>query len=134
MSAIAALWVLDQELEYYKTAKRRPPVGSLTHTALMAGAAAQTAVLTFPSYWGMYRTWEKMDNFVYDMHPNNRVSFSLTKSGGVRAIVPRMTRRQLFRFGAAKVGSRFIPVVGWGLLIIDAWSIGKYVGEYLFDS
>jgi len=33
------------------------------------------------------------------------------------------------RWGATKVGSRFIPYVGWALLAYDLWSVGKWIGE-----
>ncbi len=33
------------------------------------------------------------------------------------------------RWGAIKVGSRFIPYVGWALLAADLWSLGKWIGE-----
>jgi len=34
-----------------------------------------------------------------------------------------------WRWGAAKVGSRFIPYVGWALLAWDLWTLGKWIGE-----
>ncbi len=33
------------------------------------------------------------------------------------------------RWTATKVGSRFIPYVGWALLAVDLWSMGKWIGE-----
>ncbi len=33
------------------------------------------------------------------------------------------------RWTATKVGSRFIPYVGWALFAFDLWSVGKWIGE-----
>ena len=34
-----------------------------------------------------------------------------------------------WRFAATKVGSRFIPYVGWALLAYDLYKVGKWVGR-----
>jgi len=34
-----------------------------------------------------------------------------------------------WRFLATRVGARFIPVLGWGLLAYDLWHVGKWIGE-----
>jgi len=34
-----------------------------------------------------------------------------------------------WRFVATRAGSRFIPYLGWALFAIDAWSVGKWIGE-----
>ena len=33
------------------------------------------------------------------------------------------------RWAAMKVGSRAIPYLGWALFALDAWSVGKWIGE-----
>ncbi len=42
-----------------------------------------------------------------------------------RKAVKRMVARKLL----LKVGSRFIPYVGLALLMVDAWHVGKWIGE-----
>ncbi len=37
--------------------------------------------------------------------------------------------KRLILKGGAKLGARAIPYLGWALLAVDAWMVGKWIGE-----
>lgn len=41
----------------------------------------------------------------------------------------KIGRRRAAKVLVGKIGSRFIPYVGWALLMLDAWNLGKWIGE-----
>lgn len=41
----------------------------------------------------------------------------------------KVGRRRIARVAIGKIGSRFIPYVGWALLVVDLWALGKWIGE-----
>jgi hypothetical protein len=140
MTMSMALWVLRQE---YKAASwffdyNDPDPEHLSEEEAMAfvfiagGAAVQSAPLAMTPYYSIYRVSSSMQWVVDDL------AYSAANRGavmGVHNYSPRMlafAKRSIGRRLAVKVGARFVPVLGWGLLVYDSWTVGKWIGEKLF--
>jgi hypothetical protein len=129
---IHARWVLAQELKWLQGGSDRP-----LHEAwrdaprssqwLMFGAATlQTAVISGTPYYSMIKAHEYSD---YYMAVRRQPAGFTVSSKGIRALGWGSSRSAMLKLGAAKLGTRFIPYVGWGLLAYDLWSLGKWIGE-----
>ncbi len=128
---ISAIWLLEAEYRFGKkhfTYTDPDPdnmgwyeaVAALT---MISGGAVQTAAITMMPYYSLSRAHEAAQWAVRDtmwtrtvrrtrsFYPLNRV----------------LAQPSAWRFAAAKVGSRFIPYVGWALLAYDVYSVGKWV-------
>ncbi len=142
MTMSAALWVLRQE---YKAASwlfsyDDPDPDLVSDEEAMAfvfiagGAAVQTSAIAITPYYSIYQASASMQWVVDDM------AYSAANRGalmGAHNYSPRMlsfAQRSVGRRLAVRAGARFLPVVGWGLFIWDAWNVGKWIGHQLFDS
>lgn len=64
-----------------------------------------------------------------DYIERNAYSGSKFSVKGSEIVFARSARKRMFLKGAAKLGTRFIPYVGWGLLAYDLWNVGKWIGH-----
>ncbi len=138
---ITALWVLDQE---YKAAKwiwhkggMSRPGGSFqkkpmtdrelffaTYFGLLP-AMAQTGAIGSLGYSTIASVGGRVDDFVRYSRLNEPIGFSLSRG----KITPKFAKHSAFKMGAAKLGARFIPYVGWALLATDIYLSGKWLYE-----
>jgi hypothetical protein len=133
---IAAIWVLEQEAAWAKRNFAHSD-HSQDSAALMIGLTSfgvvQSSAISMTPYYSIYRQaerfrwvaddmawrakhpfWSKIWPFtIHNYHPK---LLAFARKGGARAI-------------AVRVGSRFIPYVGWALLGYDLWNVGKWIGE-----
>lgn len=63
--------------------------------------------------------WSKGSPFVRSTPKGLIFGKRFTHSAGKRLILK----------GGAKLGARAIPYLGWALLVVDAWMVGKWIGE-----
>ncbi len=128
---ISAIWLLEAE---YKWGKKHfsytdpnPDYMSgyeaATVLTLIAGGTVQSAMVTMMPYYGLSKAhdaaqlaardtmWTRTVRRTRSFYPLNRI----------------LRQPSAWRFAAAKIGSRFIPYVGWALLAYDAYSVGKWV-------
>ena len=127
----SAIWVLEQE---HKWAKRNfswgdRRIGPGDSAWLLAGIGfgiVQTAAISIMPYYSIIQAAGHADDYVWLRTQPKGFSMS---SKGVRAVGWSTSRRAMLKYGAAKVGSRFIPYAGWALLAYDLWNVGKWIGE-----
>jgi len=133
----SAIWLLEQEYRFGKkqftyTDPNPDEISGyegMAFTILFAGAALQTSAVSMVPYYSLYQAHAAMSWAVSD------IAYSKANRGALRGahtFYPRtlaFARRGGLRFVATKVGSRFIPIVGWALLAYDLWSVGKWIGE-----
>ncbi len=60
-------------------------------------------------------------------------AFRIVGKSGARRIIPIYFRKKLITRIAAKLVGRAVPGLGWALLVMDAWAVGKWIGHKLFD-
>ena len=132
---ITALWVLDQE---YKVAKwlwhkggMSRPDRELTQTELLyvgmfglIPAVAQTGAIGSLGYSTIASVGGRVDDFVRLSRLNEPVGFSITPKGKLTA---RYAKHSALKMGAAKLGARFIPYLGWALLATDVYLSSKWI-------
>lgn len=133
---ITALWVLDQEYKvanwlWHKGGMSRPD-RELTQKELffatsvgLIPAAAQTAAIGSLGYSSLASVGGRIDDFARVGRLNDPIGFSISK-GRVSA---RYAKHGALKMGAAKLGARFIPYVGWALLATDVYLSGKWLYE-----
>ncbi len=137
---ITALWVLEQE---YKALKwiwdkggMSRPGGSFQETpmtdfelVLASGAlvygGAQTGAIASLGYSGIARVGGQVDDFVRLTALNEPTGFRLTSKG----YVPKFAKHSARKMFMAKAAARFVPYLGWGLLAVDLFMVGKWIGE-----
>jgi hypothetical protein len=83
-------------------------IGTSPYAALQYGSMAAEDYLARKAYLGEHASW------------------SLSKA---RWTYSRSFSRRLIAKGAAKVATRFIPIVGWGLFAYDLYNVGKWYLE-----
>ncbi len=133
---IGALWFLEQEQKVFDLFWRKAglsvdkhPLDSHAGTAVvsgaMVGAIAQTGYIGSMPYSKIMSVSGDLDTFVRRAALNEPIGFSVSKGN----ITARFAKHRAGRLLAAKIGARFIPYVGWGLLVYDLWNVGKWIGE-----
>lgn len=134
-----ALWVLEQEEKAWDWFfPQKIPVDSrgraLSAGILVTAAAVQTGYLGSMPYRGLIARHGRADLYLrqvaLDKKWYNPIGFKL---GGKLGIVPKYATHSSARILGAKFATRFIPYVGVGLLMFDAWHVGKWIGHRLFD-
>jgi len=131
---IHARWVLEQELKWLQKNSDRSLADSWRDAPrssqwfMFGTAALQTAVIGGTPYVGMIKAMEYSDYYISIRRQPRGFTVS---SKGIRALGWSTSRRSMLKLAAAKIGSRFIPYVGWGLLAYDLWSVGKWIGHNL---
>ena len=138
-----ALWVLDQE---YKAGKwlmaksgssyvdSNPDKMSAQElfaaTVFGIGAVAQTGLIGSTGYSQVFRMHDRSVRYIVNANWDAKVpkGFSIGRRG-ISPIWRTAGMKGSARYAAAKLGSRFIPYVGIGLLMLDAWHVGKWIGE-----
>lgn len=140
----AAAWILEQEskiIHWIAADDADPTDVVLMHIVLAGGTAPIWGGVAMTPYWNISQaaaatTWA-VDDIAY-------TKAAKAKYGRLGAKFRTMTAWNYFprtrtfasrggwRFAATKIGSRFLGPIGVGLLMIDAWSTGIWIGEKLF--
>ncbi len=145
---ITALWVLDKQWKWYHSEKRkryfthRPIIDRNDPSRIFASdvppwippfmigtAVAQTALIGSFPYIGMVKAAGYADDYVWKRTAPQHAIKAFEFGPGIRGFRPvgwSQSRRAGARLAAAKLASRFIPYVGWGLAAYDVYSVGKY--------
>jgi len=140
-----ALWVLEQEYKFAKkhftyTDPNPEKIDSweaaAVFTAITAGSL-QTSAISFQPYYGLYKAHAATQWAVRDTLWTQAVKKTGALGGKFNTytfynLYPRVgafAQKGGWRFAATKVGSRFIPYVGWALLAYDLYKVGKWVGR-----
>ena len=138
---IAALWLLDKEwaaVDYIAAEDAHP--ADVLALKFVAGAATAPiwGGLAMMPYWKIHQQSARLAWAVEDVRHTRKMT---ARYGRVGAKFRTLTYWNWFpkhrafamrggiRWGATKVGSRFIPYVGWALLAYDLWNVGKWIGE-----
>ncbi len=130
---ITAIWVLEQENKWIRKhfTYTDPDPGNMAWyeagaaLTLIAGGSAQTAMITMMPYYGLSRAHETAQWAVRDTMWTRAVR----RTRSFYPLNRLLAKPSAWRFATAKVGSRFIPYLGWALLAYDLWSVGKWIGE-----
>ncbi len=157
-----ALWAYDQERKamnwiapgYWETDDQGQWTDEQLYSALIFHGIAlpYNIVIGMMPYYNLYTQWHKYDDIIRLAHqidmdmvfayhskklkipyaPRHTAGFNVT----TKSITPFWRRVPVARLIGAKVATRFIPVVGWGLFALDMWMVGKWIGEKTnpFDS
>lgn len=123
-------WWLEQIDEVFQTSPFYGDPEYPVENWVMGGIAlggAQTVMVA--PYVTLARAHGYAADAAFWYHPNQRVEFRVSK-GRIRAVP---LRRGAAKYAAGKIGSRFIPYVGVALLMYDAWTLGTWIGEQLFE-
>ena len=92
--------------------------GALVYT--LATAALPAVHIAGTPYGAISKVASRLDEYVYNTSTTGKMSsFSFTKKRFV------YSNRWLLRSGA-KVGSRLVPGLGWGLLAYDLYTVGRW--------
>jgi hypothetical protein len=132
-----AAGILDLELQAAKWAGFKIPQDKKLQTALYLGLVQSPilATVALTPYYQMYKSHAAMTWAVRDTMWTRAVKKTGAFGGKYNTYTlfnyyPKMgqfAQRGGWRFAATKVGSRFIPYVGWALLALDLYSVGKWV-------
>ena len=138
---IAALWLLDKEWSAasWMAAEDARPVDVLAFQAVLTGMTAPIwAGVAVSPYYNLYQLQARSSWAVADVTHTKAVRAKYGRAGAkFRTLTHwdyfpatrRFAARGGWRFAATKVGSRFIPYVGWALFAYDLWNVGKWIGE-----
>jgi len=136
-----AIWVLEQQYQWYQSDSRKrlwthrrfqlgdedtPPWLPLT---IMVGATAQTALISGFPYIGLAKAAGAAEHYVWERSAPQHMIKGFKFGPGIKGFQPfgwSTSRKAMLRLGAAKMASRFIPYVGWGLFAYDLYSVGKW--------
>lgn len=133
---ITALWVLDQEYKaakwiWHKGGMSRPDRPSTERELFFATyfgllpAMAQTGAIGMLGHSTIASAAGRADDFVRLSRLNEPIGFSISKG----RISSKFAKHSALKMGAAKLGARFIPYVGWALLATDVYLSGKWLYE-----
>ncbi len=133
MTVSIAIWVLEQEAAWFD----RNVEGMNLSGALSFGVlgAVQGSAIAINPYHQIYQQASAFSWVVDDLdysakHP---VWSKIWPKTGHLTVQHRpllmFARRGAMRNLAVRVGARAIPYAGWALLILDAWHVGKWIGE-----
>jgi hypothetical protein len=140
MMFITALWVLEQEARWVRSLLGPDTTpGKLTADEIAAigvfgtMGAVQSFFITAAPYHGLYKMGSSM---ALDAE---RITEAISRDRWIgRSPMWRHfnltwgtkpARSQLAKRLALKIGSRAVPGLGWALLAVDAWSVGKWIGN-----
>lgn len=134
---ITAAWALEQE---YKAAKwfveagglERSP-GPMTRTEAFAlgfggtGLFMAHSAIAVQPYMQIARLAENLD-IVVRQRSKKHMGIRFLASGSGRGYIARFAPRA-GRMLVTRGLSRAVPYVGWALLAVDLWYLGKWIGE-----
>ena len=131
-----AIWVLEHEIEFarkhFDWGTEGPPTVEDDPWWIFGGmlaAGAQTVAITAMPYAGLARAHGLASDYLWmRTAPQHRIRGFKISSPGFKPIPFgwSTSRKAMFRLGVAKVATRFIPYVGWGLAAYDLYSVGKW--------
>ena len=132
---IHALELFEREIDWLERNGgefSKVEIGSVSFYALLAAALPQTVLVGSMPYIGLILAQGVAEDYAWvRTAPQWKIKKFVPGPGGkgVRAIGWSTSRRSMVKLGVAKVGSRFIPYVGWALLAYDAYSVAKWAKE-----
>jgi hypothetical protein len=129
---VGGLWWLEQWHEahkpFYKYADDSGPTGAAASViyATMTGVAPAIAIGASP-YGHMQLATMRMEDYVARRgYQGRHWNFDIVQK---RFTFSRTFSHRLMLRTGAKIGARVIPYAGWALLMLDAWHVGKWIGE-----
>lgn len=137
-----ALWILEQEnkaISWLVDEEKSSPVDVFALRVVMAvGTAPIWGMVAIRPYYDLYTLHSATSWAVKDITYTAGVQ---AKYGRTAAKFRTLTHWNYFprtrafamrggaRWAVTRVGSKFIPVVGWALLVLDLWMLGTWIGE-----
>ncbi len=115
-----ALWVIEHQLAWSKKNFTPTRENEPFHFVTMPFYAVEAALISSSPYAGIATLSGKLS---WHAQANAERTF-MARTFGLN-----ISKRQALKFGTTKVASRFVPYVGWGLLVYDLWNVGKWIGE-----
>ncbi len=147
---ISALWVLEQEAKAFRWLRQPGTFGedapggkdwsdmNSFEQLFLASAATGWAMghfaLAAQPYTRIFGYAAKEDLFLRELalHSPRSLGGKGIPAGftfGLRGFKPTWLSASVGRKATAKIASRFVPYLGWALLAIDLWHVGKWIGE-----
>ncbi len=127
---IHAIWLLEAEKKFLKKHTSNWPEvkgNEFSYTMLALGATAQTAVVSISTYAGVQKAYSVAAAYGSNPMAGQIKGFRIASPGFKAVPYGYATKYGAKRLIAARIGARFIPYVGWGLLAYDAYLVGKWV-------
>ena len=128
---IHGLWWIEQWHEwhapYYQYADDSPEgqVASPIY-AILTGVAPAVGI-SLGTYGGIQAITMGLEDYVERRAYQGRHWAFDIKSA--RFTFSRSASRRMLLRGAAKVGARVVPGLGWALFAVDMWHVGKWIGK-----
>ncbi len=122
MTVSAAIWVLEHEAAWVgrNFTQTRTDNDPSAFIALYVAGSVQASVISMMPY---YSISQASSSLAWQVETNvHRVRFA-------RAFGVKVGRRAAAKFLLTRVASRLVPGVGWALFMVDAWAVGKWIGE-----
>jgi len=134
MPFITALWVLEKEKEFLEKHTSGWPAFQdkpYAYLPIMVAAAFQSAAISVTPYYWIIQAAGSAEQYAWLRTASQHKIKGFRAGPGVpKGIHPygwSTSKRAGRRLLVAKIGARFIPYVGWGLLAYDAYLVGKWV-------
>ncbi len=128
---IGGLWWLEQwhkwHSPYYQYADDSPEgqVGSVIYS-IMTGVVPAVGIAVSP-YGQLQRQTIRLESYIANRgYQGHQFRFSMSK--GKFVFGRPLAKRAALKLGA-RIGARFVPGLGWALLVVDAWAVGKWIGK-----
>lgn len=137
-----ALWILEQEnkaISWLVDEEKSRPVDVFAFRIVMGAMTAPLwGMVMVQPYYQLYSLHAATSWAVEDITHTKAMR---AKYGRAGAKFRTLTHFNLFprtrtfamrggaRWAVTRVGSKFIPVVGWALLAYDLWLVGTWIGE-----
>ncbi|HIO42456.1 MAG TPA: hypothetical protein EYN33_00355 [Gammaproteobacteria bacterium] len=118
---IHGIWVTEQQFAWSKRNFSFPKGNEgQFYIATSPFYAASFAAVSMAPYYGI----ASLSNSLSYKVESTVARYALGRSLGFK-----VGRRRLAKLLATKVASRFVPGLGWALLMVDAWHVGKWIGD-----
>ncbi len=143
---ITALWALEQEAKAWRYLRGHPTTSGKDWSKL--NSAEQLFMGSVGTGWLMghiaigsmpytkifgYAAAEDLFLRELALHSPRSAGGKGVPAGfsfGLRGFKPKWLTASVGRKAAAKIASRWVPVLGWALFALDMWAVGKWVGKH----
>ncbi len=136
-----AIWVAEQEFKAYQWLYARHPHGKFSDLSkkeqiylesVFILNAMGLGTLAVSPYSYIIRSTGKMAEYQAAFEAGEYASYSMRKSSPHfirRKVVKSVSAKYAAKYALSKIGSRFVPYVGWALFVYDMWNVGTWLGE-----